>query len=142
MRSYGFGVRKTEGESVLEMNTALDMAVFNTWFKKRDSRFITYSSGACNTQIDYILVKNKDMKLVEDVKGTSSKEVVSQHRIAVSNVKMKPCRVENQSFIPKRRVWKLNEHDVKENVANDFENVKQRVKAMWKTYGNHSRMNG
>lgn len=54
-RSYRFGVRNTEDEPVLEMGNALDMVVFNSWFKKRDSRLITYSSVACNTQIDYIL---------------------------------------------------------------------------------------
>ena len=37
------------------------------------------------------------------------------------------CKVEKQPFILKRRVWKLNEHDFKENFANDFENVTLRV---------------
>ena len=64
---YGFSVRNTEGECILEMGAALDMVVCNTWFKKRDSRIITYSSGDCSTQIDYILVRNKDRKLVKDV---------------------------------------------------------------------------
>ena len=40
---YGFGVRNTEGERFLEMDTALDMVVC-----KRESRHITYSSD--NTQ--------------------------------------------------------------------------------------------
>ena len=70
------------------------------------------SSGACNTQIDYILVRNKDRKLVKDVKVIPSEEVVSQHHIVISNVKIKPCKVEKQPFIPKRRVSKLNELDV------------------------------
>ena len=39
---YGFGVRNTEGERVLEMGTTLDMVVWNIFFKKRDSRLITY----------------------------------------------------------------------------------------------------
>ena len=86
-RGYGFGVRDAEGEHVLEMGTALDMIVCNTWFKKRDSRLITCSSGAFNTQIDYILVRNKDRKLVKDVKVIPSEEVVSQHHIVVSDVK-------------------------------------------------------
>ena len=99
---------------------ALDMIVCNTWFKKRDSRFITYSSGDCSTQIDYILVSNKDRKLVKDVKVIFSEEVVSQHCIVVSDVKIKPCKEEKQPFILKRNVWKLNEHNVKEKFANDF----------------------
>ena len=106
---YGFGKRNTEGKPVLEMGTALNMVVCNTWFKKRDSRLITYSSGGCNTQADYIPIKNKDRKLVKDVKVIPSEEVISQHYIVFSNVKIKPCKIEKQHFIPKRRVWKLNE---------------------------------
>ena len=58
---------------------------------------------------------------------TPSEEVVSQHRIVVSHVKIKPCKVQKQPFFPKRRAWKLNERGVKENLANYFENVTQRV---------------
>ena len=40
---------------------------------------------------------------------------------------MEPCKGEKQPFIPKRKVWKLNECDVKEEFANDFRNMTQRV---------------
>ena len=42
---FSFSVRNTEGGHILEMGAPLDMVVCNTWFKKRDSRIITYSSG-------------------------------------------------------------------------------------------------
>ena len=122
------------------MGTALDMVVCNTWFKTRDSRSITYSSGDCSTQIDYILVRNKDRKLVKDVKVTSSEEVVSQHCIVASDVKIKPCKEEKQPFIPKRKVWKLNESNVKEKFVNDFRNMTHMIFEIWKTYGNYSRI--
>ena len=78
-------------------------------------------------EIDYILVRNKERKLVKDVKVIPSEEIVPHNCILVSDVKINPCKVEKQPFIPKRRAWKLNEHNVKENFANDFENVTQRV---------------
>ena len=78
-----------------------------------------------NTQIEYILVRSKDRKLVKVAKVIPSEE--SQHCIVVSDVKIEPCKVEKQIFIAKRRVFKLNERDIKENFANDFENVTQRV---------------
>ena len=95
---YGFGVRNTEDECVLKMGTALDMVVCNTWSKKRESRLFCllsrvsrlYSSGACKTQINYILVRNKDRKLVKDVKVVPSEEVVLQHCIVVPDIK--PCK--------------------------------------------------
>ena len=46
---FGYGVRNMEGERILEMGAALDMTVCNTFFKKRDSRLITYNSGGCST---------------------------------------------------------------------------------------------
>ena len=80
------------------MGTALDMVVCNTWSKKRDSRLFCllsrvsrlYSSGASKTQIDYILVRNKDRKLVKDVKVVPSEEVVLQHCSVVPDIK--PCK--------------------------------------------------
>ena len=50
-RSYGFGIRNTEGERVLKIGTALNIVVCNTWFKKRDGRLITFCSRACNTHL-------------------------------------------------------------------------------------------
>ena len=52
---FGFGNRNKEGERLLEFGTATDMVVCNTLFRKRLSRLITYESGGCQTQIDYIL---------------------------------------------------------------------------------------
>ena len=80
-------IRNTECERILEMEVALDMVVWKNWFKKRDSRLITYSSGACRTQNDYILVRNKDGNLLKDVKVIPSEEAVSQHRSVNSDIK-------------------------------------------------------
>ena len=73
------------------------------------------------------------------MKVIPSEEIVPHNCILVSDVKLNPCKVEKQPFIPKRRAWRLNEHDVKENFANDFKNVTQRVnvedlvKDLWKS---------
>ena len=123
----GYGVRNVEGERILEMGSALDLVVCNTWFKKRDSRLITYTSGGCATQIDYILVRNKDRKLVKDVKVIPGEEVASQHHIVVCDMKMKSCKEVRQPFIPKRKVWKLKERVTEENFVAEIENVTQRV---------------
>ena len=50
------------------------------------------------------------------MKEITSEKVVSQHCILVSHVKIKPYKVEKQPFIPREWVWKLNEHDIKENL--------------------------
>ena len=43
---FGCGVGNIEGERIHEMGSALDITVCNTFFKKRDTRLITYTSGS------------------------------------------------------------------------------------------------
>ena len=47
----GFGTTNVEGESILEFGDAVGMAVCNTFFKKEDSKLITYQFGD-NRSID------------------------------------------------------------------------------------------
>ena len=53
---YGYGTRNQEGMTVLDFYAATDLAVTNTFFRKRNSHIFTYNSGECATQVDYILV--------------------------------------------------------------------------------------
>ena len=48
----GFGTRNAEGEGILEFSDALGIAVCNTFFKKADSKLITYLSGDNRSMID------------------------------------------------------------------------------------------
>ena len=52
----GFGERNLEGEMLLEFAEATDFIVGNTWFKKEVTKRVTYQSGECRSQIDYVLV--------------------------------------------------------------------------------------
>ena len=48
------GVEIRKGRDCLRFGTATDMVVCNTLFRKRLNRLITYESGGCQTQIDYV----------------------------------------------------------------------------------------
>ena len=39
---FGYGVRNTEGEMMLEFADAMDLVVANTWFKKDDEKLVTF----------------------------------------------------------------------------------------------------
>ena len=52
------------------------MVVCNTFFKKEDSKLITYQSGDNRSMIDYLMVRKTDSCQVKDVKVISSKECV------------------------------------------------------------------
>ena len=49
--SIGYAVRNLEGMRILELGSSLDMAVRNTFFKKRVSQLIAYTLGPFKTQV-------------------------------------------------------------------------------------------
>ena len=65
---YGYGLRNREGEHILEFAVAHNLVVGNSYFTKKDNHLITYQSGDINSQIDYILARRSDFKLVRDIK--------------------------------------------------------------------------
>ena len=89
---FGYGTRNQEGERILELGAALKMCVCTTFFKKRDSRLVTYVSGTVRAQIDYIMVKSKDRKFVKDVKVVPGEEVGQQHQLLLCDISMGPMK--------------------------------------------------
>ena len=57
----GFGTRNAEGERILEFGDAVGMVVCNTFFKKEDSKLITYQSVDNRGMIDYLMVRKKQI---------------------------------------------------------------------------------
>ena len=79
----GFGSRNVEGEMLLEFAEARGMMVLNTWFDKEDSKKVSYESGGCKTVVDYIMVKQRDRWMVEDVKVIRNEPCLTQHKLMV-----------------------------------------------------------
>ena len=68
----------------------MGMVMCNTFFKKEDSKQITYQSGDNRSMIDYLMVRKTDRCLVKDVKVISSEECVTQHRMVRLVIALKP----------------------------------------------------
>ena len=109
----GFGTRNAEGERILEFGDAVGMVVCNTFFKKEDTKLITYQSGDYRSMIDYLMVRKTDRCLVKDVKVISSEECVPQHQMVIGRLvlPMKPQKKKIVMFVPKPRVWKLKDEE-------------------------------
>ena len=124
----GFRTRNAEGERILEFGDAVDMVVCNTFFKKEDSKLITYQSGDNRSMIDYLMVRKTDRCLVKDVKVISSEECVPQHRMVIGRLvlPMKPQKKKIVKFVPKPRVWKL-----KDEVCGMTKGPPQHKKTWW-----------
>ena len=60
-----------------------ELCVANTWFKKKDKRKDTYSSGGNDAQIDFVLIGKEKRKYLRDVKVIPGE---LQHRQVVMDV--------------------------------------------------------
>ena len=107
---YGYGTRNEGGDQVLEFAEACDLAVTNTFFKKRPSHLITYSSGGHCTQIDYWMVRRRDLRQVMDTKVIPSDNVAPQHKLLVLdfNLHLRPPII--LTTTNRIKWWKLPSH--------------------------------
>ena len=96
------------------MSASGDIEVCNTFFKKEDSKLITYQSGDNRSMIDYLMVRKTDRCLVKDVKVISSEECVPQHRMVIGRLVL-PTKPQKKNkivkFVTKPIVWKLKDEE-------------------------------
>ena len=57
MGRYDDKARHAEGQMVVDFATRMEMAVLNTYFKKREEHRVTYKSGGRSTQVDYVMCR-------------------------------------------------------------------------------------
>ena len=110
MGRYGVGVRNNEGDRIVDFAAANQLAIANTFFKKRTSRRSTYTSGGRNTQVDYILCWGTDLQNVQDCKVLPKEAVAKQHKLMVCEVEVQINGRRRQERFKRTRWWKLNEH--------------------------------
>ena len=85
----GFGGRNSGGVSILDFAVAYDLAIVNTYFRKREEHLITFKSGNARTQIDYFLVRANNRRWCRDCKVLPSECLMTQHRLLVLDVEIR-----------------------------------------------------
>ena len=83
MGRHGLGKRNTDGQAVVDFPKRRELAISNTYFVKKPAHRVTYSSGGCSSQVDYIMVRRRRIKEVVDTKVFVDESVAKQHRIVV-----------------------------------------------------------
>ena len=68
MGRYGAGTRNREGSMVVDFGKRMDLAIVNTYFKKKDEHRVTYKSGGKSTQVDYVICRRRNVKEMCDCK--------------------------------------------------------------------------
>ena len=54
---YSAGTRNKEGLMVVDFGKRMDLAIVNTYFKKKNKHRVTYKSGGKSTQVDYVMCR-------------------------------------------------------------------------------------
>ncbi|XP_068234257.1 uncharacterized protein [Palaemon carinicauda] len=65
---HGIWERNAEDESIVDFAMSFDMAIINTFFKKKRQHLIKYKSGGRNSQMDYFLYERIQLVEVKNCK--------------------------------------------------------------------------
>ncbi|KAI5086583.1 butyrophilin-like protein 3 [Silurus meridionalis] len=112
MGRYGFKERNVEGQMVVDFAKRMEMAVVNTYFKKKEDHRVTYKSGGRCTQVDYVLCRRCNLKEIGDCKVLAGDSVARQHRMVVCRMVLEAKKKRRKVRIERRiRWWKLKEEE-------------------------------
>ena len=130
---YGIGRRNAEGRMLLDFCDQKVLCVANTWYKKKEKRKVTYSSGGNDTEIDFVLVGKENRKYLRDVKVIPGE---LQHSLLVVDVEKsrlkKPAKKRRDV---RRKLWKLKEKEIREKFVGRVEElVNIEATDLWAAY--------
>lgn len=111
MGRYGVKERNVEGQMVVDFAKRMEMAVVNTYFKKREEHRVTYKSGGRSTQVDYVLCRRCNLKEIGDCKVVTGESVARQHRMVVCRMTLEIKKRKRVKVEPRIKWWKLKKED-------------------------------
>ncbi|VDP10495.1 unnamed protein product [Heligmosomoides polygyrus] len=110
---FGYGSRNVDNERILEYAKSHNLTNVNTKFRKRASHLTSFYSGNAKTQIDFVLVRNRDQELVTDAKIVPYETVATQHRPLICTMKIAPLTTRQIERGGPARIkwWRLKENE-------------------------------
>jgi hypothetical protein len=82
--------------------------VANTFFRKKKSHLITFSSGQHSSQVDFVLTRREERPNCMDCRVIPGECVVTQHKLLVADFCFQICvRRDRDMKIMRTRWWKL-----------------------------------
>ena len=107
MGRYGAGTKNKEESMVVEFAKRMDLAIVNTYFKKKDKHRVAYKSGGKSTQVDYVMCRRRNLKKICDCKVIVNECVGKQHRMVVCKMALMVKKEKAEKVKPKIRWWKM-----------------------------------
>ena len=101
-----------------------DLVITNTWFTKTRNQLITLKSGNSESQIDYILTNRRHLQDIINCNTIPGEAVLSQPRLVVMDqrTRTKKKRQYQRENEVKIKLWRLKDHAVADDYANDVIN--------------------
>ena len=103
MGRYGAGTRKKEGSMVVDLDKNMNLAIVNTYFKKKDEQKVTYKSGKKSTQVDYVMCRRRNMEEMCNYKVMMNECVAKQHRMVVCKMALMAKKKNAEKIKPQIR---------------------------------------
>ena len=88
MGRYGAGTRNKQESMVVDFGKRMDLAIVNTYFKKKDEHRMTYKSGGKSIQVDYVMCRRRSLKEMSDCKVILNECVAKQHLMVVCKMSL------------------------------------------------------
>ena len=119
----GFGIvkRNLEGRLLLEFCVEKDLCVGNSWFKKKDSRKVTFNRGCSGTEIDFVLMKRRQKKFLMDVRVIGSELQHKLLKVVLDRRWFKNARSSRAKKEYRTNMWKLLNEDIKTKFSEKME---------------------
>ena len=114
MERYGAGTRNKQGSKVVDFEKRMNLAIVNTYFKKKDEHKVTYKSGGKNSLVDYVMCRRRNLKEMCDCKVIVNECVAKQHCMVVCKMALMVKKKKAEKVKSKIRWWKLKETNCQE----------------------------
>ena len=99
---------------VVDFGKRMDLAIVNTYFKKKDEHRVTYKNGGKSTQVDYVMCRRRNLKEMCNCKVILNECVAKHHRMVVCKMALMVKKKKAEKVKPKIRWWKLKETSYQE----------------------------
>ena len=88
---------------MLDSAVSFDLAIANTFFRKREEHYITYKSGGNKAQIDFMMYRRSNILEIKKCKVIPGDHVAPQHRLVVMDLNVRNPRGGNRNYEKKIR---------------------------------------
>ena len=129
----GWGTGNREGREVVEMLRRNGLAVAGTFFQKKESHKITYRSGQHKTELDLLVVRQKQLRRVKDCKALAGEYVTTEPKPVVFEVRMKKWK-ENRTMGLKNINWGKCKDEMMVEYREELDAGKGTVEGEWRQF--------